>query len=98
VPQIETKELDSIVKIKSGQTLVIGGLLEDKISNNEGGVPYASEIPVFGNLFKSVNKSNSKKELVIFIRATIVGSSGSADPYDKGVYEKFIQDPRPLKF
>jgi len=97
-PQVETKELDSIVKIKSGQTLVIGGLLEDKIINNDAGVPYASEVPLFGNLFKAVDKRNSKKELVIFIRATIVGSNGSADPYDKGVYEKFIQDPRPLKF
>lgn len=98
VPQIETRELDSIVKVKSGQTLVIGGLLEDKITNFDGGVPYASEVPFFGNLFKSVDKKNSKKELVIFIRATIIGSNGSADPYDKGIYEKFIQDPRPLKF
>ncbi len=97
-PQVETRELDSIVKIKSGQTLVIGGLLEDKIINNDAGVPYASEVPLFGNLFKAVDKRNTKKELVIFIRATIVGSNGSADPYDKGLYEKFIQDPRPLKF
>lgn len=97
-PQIETRELDSIVKIKSGQALVIGGLLEDKIVNNDTGVPYASEVPLIGNLFKSVNKKNSKKELVIFIRATIVGTNGNADPYDKGLYEKFIQDPRPLKF
>ena len=98
VPQVETRELDSIVKIKSGQTLVIGGLLEDKITNTDGGIPYASEVPFFGNLFKSVDKKNSKKELVIFIRATIVGTNGSADSYDKGVYEKFIEDPRPLKF
>lgn len=98
IPQIETRELDSIVKVKSGQTLVIGGLLEDKVTNTDSGVPYASELPFFGNLFKYVDKTNSKKELVIFIRATIVGSNGSADPYDKGLYEKFIQDPRPLKF
>jgi MSHA biogenesis protein MshL len=98
IPQVETKELDSIVKVKSGQTLVIGGLLEDKVANTDAGVPYASEMPFFGNLFKYVDKKNTKKELVIFIRATIVGSSGSADPYDKGLYEKFIQDPRPLKF
>jgi MSHA type pilus biogenesis protein MshL len=98
IPQVETRELDSIVKIKSGQTLVIGGLLEDKITNLDGGVPYASEVPILGNLFKSVDKKNSKKELVIFIRATIVGSHGSADSYDKRVYNKFIQDPRPLKF
>lgn len=98
VPQIETKELDSIVKIKSGQTLVIGGLLEDNVTNTDSGVPYASDVPVLGNLFKYVDKKNSKKELVIFLRATIVGSSGNADPYDKNLYEKFIQDPRPLKF
>lgn len=97
-PQLETRELDSIVKVKSGQTLVIGGLLEDKIINIDGGVPYASEVPFFGNLFKAVDKRNTKKELVIFIRATIVGSSGSADSYDKAIYDKFIQDPRPLKF
>lgn len=97
-PQIEIRELDSIVKVKSGQTLVIGGLLEDRIVNADNGVPYASEVPLLGNLFKAVDKQNSKKELIIFIRATIVGSSGSADPYDKNIYEKFTQDPRPLKF
>ncbi len=97
-PQIETRELDSIVKVKSGQTLVIGGLLEDKIVNTDAGVPYAAEVPILGNLFKAVDKRNTKKELVIFIRATIIGSSGSSDSYDKAVYEKFIQDPRPLKF
>lgn len=98
IPQIETKELDSIVKVKSGQTLVIGGLLEDRITNTDAGVPYASEVPLLGNIFKFTDKQNNKKELVIFIRATIIGSSGSADSYDKAVYEKFIQDPRPLKF
>ena len=98
IPQVETRELDSIVKIKSGQTLVIGGLLQDNTTNNDTGVPYAGSIPVIGNLFKSVTKTNNKSELVIFIRATIVGSNGSADPYDKKLYEKFIQDPHPIKF
>lgn len=96
VPQIETRELDSVVKIKSGQTLVIGGLLEDSTNNTEAGVPGASEIPFFGNLFKSVNKTTSKKELVIFIRATIVGSNGILDKADKTLYKKFGNDPRPI--
>ena len=98
VPQIETRELDSIVKIKSGQTLVIGGLLQDETKNDDLGVPYAGNIPIIGNLFKSVTKTNTKSELVIFVRATIVGSNGDADPYDKKLYEKFIQDPHPIKF
>jgi general secretion pathway protein D len=97
-PQIEKRELDSILKIKSGQVMVIGGLLEDRITNTDSGVPGVSEVPYFGNLFKSVEKSNVKKELVIMIRATIVDSQGYMDAADKGIYEKFMQDPRPIIF
>lgn len=98
VPQIETRELDSILKVKSGQVMVIGGLLEDKISNTDSGVPGVSRIPYFGNLFKSVDKQNSKKELIIFIRATIVDPHGNASDANKALYKKFIQDADPLKF
>ena len=98
VPQIETRELDSILKLKSGQVMVIGGLLEDRITNNDAGVPAVSDIPFFGNLFKSVEKVNTKKELIIFIRATIVGTQGNTTDSQKSLYEKFIQDPDPPKF
>jgi general secretion pathway protein D len=98
VPQIETRELDSILKVKSGQVMVIGGLLEDKITNTDSGLPGVSRVPYFGNLFKSVDKVNSKKELIIFIRATIVDPHGSASEADKALYRKFIQDPDPLRF
>ncbi|MEQ1790458.1 MAG: hypothetical protein ABL857_08440, partial [Rickettsiales bacterium] len=72
IPQVETRELDSIVKIKSGQTLVIGGLLEDKITNLDGGVPYASEVPILGNLFKNISDTTRKTELVIFLHPVII--------------------------
>ncbi|NBO18203.1 MAG: hypothetical protein EBV03_03065, partial [Proteobacteria bacterium] len=98
VPQIETRELDSILKLKSGQVMVIGGLLEDRIVNNDAGVPAVSDIPFVGNLFKSVDKTNSKKELIIFIRATIVDSHGNVTDPQKALYDKFIQDPDPPKF
>ena len=98
IPEIETRELDSIVKIKSGQTLIVGGLLEDSNSNTDSGLPGASEIPLFGDLFKSVNKINSRDELVFFIRATIVPTSDDMDKADKTVYEKFGNDPRPIDF
>ncbi len=98
IPQLEVRELDSIMKVKSGQVMVIGGLLEDKLVNADAGVPGLGEIPYFGNLFKSVDKTTTKKELVIMIRATIVGSHGYVDKADKGVYKKFMTDPRPLEF
>jgi MSHA biogenesis protein MshL len=98
MPQMETRELDSILKVRSGQVMVIGGLLEDTSTNNDAGVPGLGEVPYIGNLFKSVEKINTKKELVILIRATIVDPGGNVDQADKAIYEKFTQDPRPIDF
>jgi len=96
VPVVEVRELDSILKVKSGEVMVIGGLMESKNINTDVGAPGISSVPYLGNFFKSVDKSNTSKELVIFIRATIVGTNGNASPSDKNFYNKFTQDPRPL--
>lgn len=98
IPVVEVRELDSILKLKSGQVMVIGGLMEDKSQDTDSGVPWLSEVPYLGNAFKGINKNRDLKELVIFIRATIVGSHGNVHPMDKAVYDKFSRDPRPLKF
>jgi MSHA biogenesis protein MshL len=96
VPVIESREIDSITKIKSGGVMVIGGLMQDESRNQEQGVPGVSELPIFGNLFKSRSEDSTKRELIIFIKATIVNSDGSSHATDKKVYEKFVTDPRPL--
>lgn len=97
-PVIEVREMDSLVKVKSGQVMVIGGLMQDVANNNENGLPGVAAIPWVGNLFKGVDKKNTVSELVIFIRATIIDSSGGVSPGDKAFYEKFTRDPRPLTF
>jgi general secretion pathway protein D len=96
IPVVEVRELDSIMKVKNGGVMVIGGLLEEVNTSNEGGVPVLSEVPWVGNAFKSRNDDTQKRELIIFIKATIVDSSGNFAPADKSVYEKFTTDPRPL--
>ena len=98
VPVVQVRELDSILKLKSGQAMVIGGLMEQSGSNTDTGIPYASQVPYLGNLFKSTEKLNSNTELIIFIKATIVGSSGNSAPADRVLYDKFTDDPRPLTF
>jgi len=98
VPVVEVRELDSILKLKSSQVMIIGGLMEDSSSNSDIGLPGASSVPWFGNLFKSVDKTDQKRELVIFIRATLVGNEGYIPPSDKIIYDKFSDDPRPLRF
>jgi len=97
IPIVEVRELDSIMKVKSGGVMVIGGLMEDSTTNANNGVPVVSEIPWLGNAFKSRDEISQKRELIIFIKATIVNSSGSHQPADKAIYEKFTTEPRPLK-
>lgn len=98
IPVVEVRELDSIMKMKSGEVLVIGGLMEETSANTDLGLPWFSEIPLLGNAFKSQIKDRSKTELIIFVRATVVSSGGSYGPADQNVYETFTEDPRPLTF
>ncbi len=98
IPVVEVRELDSILKLRSGQVMVIGGLMEHSSKNDDKGVPGISSVPWLGNLFKSVSKEDRTQELVIFIKATLVGNSGYIDKADKTLYNKFMQDPRPLTF
>ena len=96
VPIIEVREIDSIAKIKSSGVMIIGGLMEDVTRNTETGVPGVGELPIFGNLFKSRSEDASKRELIIFVKATIVNSDGSTGPVDRAVYKKYTTDPRSL--
>jgi MSHA type pilus biogenesis protein MshL len=98
VPIVEVRELDSVLKIKSGQVMVIGGLMEEAASSTEKGMPGMSEVPWFGNLFKSQEKSDKVKELIIFIRATIINPNGNSHQADQDIYKTFTSDSRPLTF
>ena len=96
VPVIQVREIDSITKVKSGGVMVIGGLMEDVSVNDQTGVPGVSELPFFGNLFKSRAEDAKKTELIIFIKATIVNPDGSSHQIDRAIYNKYMTDPRPL--
>lgn len=98
IPEVQVRELDSTLKLKSGQTMVIGGLMQQEATNTDSGVPFVSGLPIIGNLFKSVSKSSHNKELVLLIKASIVGSHGSLNGTDTNIFHKFSQDPRPVSF
>jgi type II secretory pathway component GspD/PulD (secretin) len=98
VPVVEVREMDSILKIKSGEVMVIGGLMEERTENNDSGVPFVSSVPWVGNLFKSTLRKKNLVQTVIFIKATIVPTSNSVVNEDKDFYKTFTRDPRPLAF
>ena len=95
IPVVGVRELDTVLRIKSGEVMVIGGLLSEEAVNNDRGVPGVSKVPFFGNAFKNVQKLNSIIETVIFIKATIVPGSG-VTVEDRSFYNKFSRDRHPL--
>jgi MSHA biogenesis protein MshL len=99
VPELNVQEIDSVIQARSGQPVVMGGLLQDRITNTDTGIPVISETPLIGNLFKKHNNTVGKTELVIFLKATILDSpSESVHNTDKDLYRQFSSDRRPLKF
>ncbi|HEX4974313.1 MAG TPA: pilus (MSHA type) biogenesis protein MshL [Pseudomonadales bacterium] len=66
------RESDSIVKARSGQIIVLGGLIQNKVAKNKAVVPWLSDIPVLGFLFKQRQDATVKSEMVILLRPKVV--------------------------
>ncbi|HSQ97145.1 MAG TPA: hypothetical protein VLL98_00300 [Rickettsiales bacterium] len=94
VPVIQSRSVETSLKVKSGNILVIGGLMSEDTINTDTGIPILSGIPGLGWLFKSSTKSKEIKETVIFIKATIIKPNGDIGNYDEELYEKYGRGER----
>jgi type II secretory pathway component GspD/PulD (secretin) len=77
VPQIRTREIESILRLGNGETAILGGLMEDRIDYKTGRVPLIGAIPLLGELFTNRDNAIQKTELVIFLRPIVVREPGS---------------------
>lgn len=71
-PQISSREAQTVMNVKSGETIVIGGLLKEQDIMNQTGMPLLSKLPLLGNLFKITTKSKTNTEIIIFITPTLI--------------------------
>jgi MSHA biogenesis protein MshL len=81
VPVIQARELESVMKLHSGQMAVMGGLMQDSVDNSKAGLPVLSRIPVLGNLLAYRDETVSKTELVIFLRAVVIKDASMDGDY-----------------
>lgn len=72
VPVLDVREVDTIVKIKEGETVVIGGLIKNRKSTTDTGTKWFMDIPVIKHFFKVSEEEVSKNELVIFLTPRII--------------------------
>jgi MSHA biogenesis protein MshL len=66
------RESDSVIRARSGQVVVIGGLMRNRVSDENASVPVLGDLPLVGKLFQHTRKQKSKSELVILLKPTVV--------------------------
>ena len=71
--QSSVRESDTIIRAKSGEIVVIGGLIETRKVDKESKTPFFGDIPIMGALFKSKSESVQKKELIILLKPIVIG-------------------------
>ncbi|WP_449221559.1 hypothetical protein [Tistrella mobilis] len=100
VPVVEVRELDSVLRIRSGEIMIMGGLMEERARFDESGAPVLKDLPWVGRLFRADSDASHTVELVVFLRATILpdDTGGTIAPADIDLYRGFTTDPRPLPF
>ena len=72
VPEVQTREMESMMRVQSGDIAILGGLMQDSRDKISDEIPGLNTMPVFGNLFKYRNETSKKSELVIFLRPTVL--------------------------
>lgn len=90
IPEIQVREMESILRVDSGQVVVLGGLMQDTQAKNRDGIPLISRVPGVGDAFSYRNDQTAKTELVIFLRP-IVTKDASVDG-DLSSYRPLLPD------
>jgi len=75
-PILDVKQTSTIVRVKSGETAIIGGLITDSVSETHRSIPFLGKIPLLGQAFRTDGKVKDRTELVIFLTPTVVSKPG----------------------
>ena len=94
------RETDSIVHAKSGEVVVLGGLMQDITMEDNGGLPGMADIPFFGHLFTQEANRSQKSELVILLKPVIMGPNGLPETIDESArrFDQFREAMEPMYF
>lgn len=89
VPIIDVREMESMLRLTSGQTAILGGLMNNTAREGTNAIPGLSRIPLLGRAFETRTKRFEKSELVIFLRPTIIRNPNLDE--DLAGYKRFLR-------
>ena len=79
VPEIQVREMESVLHVPSGSTAIIGGLMQSVQEDRDRQIPGASRVPVLGSLFGQQKRSSRRTELFIVLKPTVIDQSGASN-------------------
>ncbi len=71
-PILDVREADMVVRVRDGQVIVIGGLMQERKSDDESKIPFLGDLPIIGRLFRSTAQERKKSELLVLLRTTVL--------------------------
>lgn len=81
------RSIKTTVLVEDGQTLVLGGLIDDQVNDARDKIPFLGDIPLLGSLFRYRTTSKSKRNLMVFLHPTILRDPSTADYYSRSKYD-----------
>ena len=92
VPVIQVREMESVLQVTSGETVVLGGLMQDNTAKNRDGLPGLTDNPVTNILFGTRDRQATQTELVIFLRPTVI-TNPSLSSDELSFYKRYLPKP-----
>jgi MSHA type pilus biogenesis protein MshL len=92
VPEIQTREMESVLQVGSGQTVILGGLMQNELRRDRDQVPLLGSEPKVGDLFAFRDERAVKTELVVFLRPTVI-SNPSLESDELKSFQRFLPQP-----
>ena len=81
------RSIKTTVLVEDGQTLVLGGLIDDQINDSREKVPFLGDVPLLGSLFRYRTTRKNKRNLMVFLHPTILRDPATADYYSRSKYD-----------
>ncbi len=94
VPEVQVREMESVLQIGSGQTVILGGLMQDDVRFNREQLPGADLAGAAGDLVRFRNENATKTELVIFLRPTVV-TNASLESDELKMFQRYLPQAEP---
>jgi len=92
LPDRSTRRANTTVRVRDGETVILGGLVQQESHRTRTKIPLLGDLPIIGPLFQSVDDREATTELAIFVTPRILSQTGRLPPEEEKQYEGLLKD------